>query len=379
MAKRASRQADPPREPAPAVTLLPQILGQPGAIATLTAAMDAQRIHHAWIFHGPAGVGKATTARAFAATLLDPTSSPSPDGIYEPDRASPVHQLVRAGSHPDLHVVTKELASFSRDRDTRSRKQSVIPVDVVREFLIEPAGRTGHGSTGSDAQPTMASKVLIVDEAHLLNLAGQNAVLKTLEEPAPGTIIILVTSNEDRLLPTVRSRCQRVAFRPLDDGAMEAWLARAQIDRPLPAWLDAYAEGSPGTVLGAIQADLASWHHALEPMLRAAARGVHDASMATAIASLVDAWASAFVASNPNASKDAANKAGASQMLRFLAAHARAQLRGAIERSDEPERWLAWLDAIALAEQRLASNVRLVFAIEELAATWVEAARSEPV
>src|SRR5690606_4650358 len=120
-----------------------------------------------------------------------------------------------AWPHPDLHVVTKELARYSEDRSTRERKLTQIPVDVLRTELIEPvyrAAQMGHG------------KVFIVDEAELLNDAGQNAMLKTLEEPPAGTTIILVTSIQDRLLPTIRSRCQRVAFVPLPDSVVSRWL-----------------------------------------------------------------------------------------------------------------------------------------------------------
>lgn len=355
---------------------LAQILGQDHAISMLCDAMASGRVHHAWIFHGPAGVGKCTTAMALAATLLDPTSRRRDAGTFEPDPASPVQRLIRAGSHPDLHVISKELASFSRDRETRQRKQTVIPIDVVREFLVEPASRTGHGIAAQTGRSAMASKVLIVDEAHLLNLTGQNAVLKTLEEPAPGTVIILVTSNEDRLLATVRSRCQRVAFRPLDEHALDSWLDGARVDRPLPAWLIAFASGSPGAVVTAIEGDLASWHRTLEPLLAQAERGRHCAEFAPQVAQLVETWATRFVESRPSASKDAANKAGADQMLRFLAQHTRGRLHEALDQNASAEPWLSWLDAIALAEQRIGANVRLPFAMEELSARWVDAARA---
>ena len=73
------------------------------------------------------------------------------------------------------------------------------------------------------------------------------ATLKLLEEPPAGTVIILVTTREDRLLPTIRSRCQRVAFAPLDDQAMQSWLASADlaVDPESRRWIERFAEGSP--------------------------------------------------------------------------------------------------------------------------------------
>ncbi|MEL7087151.1 MAG: hypothetical protein AAGL98_01715, partial [Planctomycetota bacterium] len=220
------------------------ILGQTHALDQLHAQLTSGRVHHAQIFHGPAGVGKFTTALALAKVLLCHaperdlagrvtacggcvsclTFRPAPEEAG-PDATPGAGAGAAAGAgagagafpgvaHPDLHVVNKELARYSDDRQVRDRKLTSIPVDVLRTALIEPAylgAQLNHG------------KVFIVDEAELLNAAGQNVLLKTLEEPPTpddntgggGTTIILVTANEDRLLPTIRSRCQRIAFVPL--------------------------------------------------------------------------------------------------------------------------------------------------------------------
>jgi DNA polymerase-3 subunit delta' len=154
-------------------------------------------------------VGKFTTALAFAAVILDPSSQPDLSGVIEPDPESASQQLLAAGTHPDLHIITKELAVVSRVDSVRDSKQRNIAKAVLEEFLLEPAARTGS------MNGALASKVFIVDEAELIDGVGQNSLLKTLEEPAPGSVIILVTANEERLLPTIRSRCQRVGFAPL--------------------------------------------------------------------------------------------------------------------------------------------------------------------
>src|SRR5690606_31622066 len=118
------------------------------------------------------------------------------------------------------------LAAYSEHDATRRAKQRNIPLAVLQEYLIEPAQLAGSGRSGA-----IASKVFVVDEAELMRSGsneGQNAILKTLEEPPAGTIIILITSREEALLPTIRSRCQRVRFDSLSDADMQAWLDRAE-------------------------------------------------------------------------------------------------------------------------------------------------------
>ena len=156
-------------------------------------------------------------------------------------------------------MVVKELALYSDSKQMRDRKLLRIPVEVVREALIEPAYRgsqLGHG------------KVFILDEAELLNLEGQNALLKTLEEPPPGTTIILITSSEERLLPTIRSRCQRTAFVPLPAQAVAAWLkayAPEMSDGEEGGWLVRFASGSIGRAKLAVDYDLTAWSRTVLP------------------------------------------------------------------------------------------------------------------
>ncbi len=178
------------------------ILGQPHAIELLQSALQTDRLHHALIFHGPKGVGKFTTARALAAILLcHEVAKKAASSFLPPVRACGTCRscaALRAGSHPDDHVITKELARFSSDAAVRDRKLMTIPTAVLRENLIEPV----------NLAPRLGShKVFVVDEAELLDSVSQNILLKTLEEPPAGTYVILVTDAEDRLLPTIRSRC----------------------------------------------------------------------------------------------------------------------------------------------------------------------------
>jgi DNA polymerase-3 subunit delta' len=346
---------------------LRDILGQPAAVANLCAALRSGRVHHAWIFHGPEGVGKRTAAEAFGAALLDSTTRERECGLFEPDPDTETQRLVAAGTHPDLHVITKELARFSDDRAVRERKLISIPREVIDQHLIGPAQLAP--SMRSNAR---ATKVFIVDEAELLNATTQNAVLKTLEEPPAGAVIILVTSSEERLLPTIRSRCQRVAFGPLDEGAMKAWMQMHGISAPATrgagAWAASFAAGSPGRLTQALEGGMAEWGRALEPMLAAADRGEYDAGLGASMAELIDGWAKAWVDAHEGASKDAANKAGAARLLGMLAERSRLMLRDVATRGGDPDPALAALDLIEATRRDIESNVNQKQAFEHLAA-----------
>tara|TARA_R110002072_G_scaffold271010_1_gene430827 strand:+ start:42450 stop:43622 length:1173 start_codon:yes stop_codon:yes gene_type:complete len=349
---------------------LGNVVGQPRAIEILQHSMQSQRVHHAWIFHGPQGVGKFTAAVAWAATILDPSSAPDLSGQISPDPESHVQGLLKAGTHPDLHVVKKELARYHDEKKIRDAKLSTIPKAIVDEHLIEPA--TLAPTMKSDS---IAGKVFIVDEAELLdrsptNAPVQNAILKTLEEPPPGTVIILVTSSEDRLLPTIRSRCQRVAFVPLDDDAMRAWVNTQNLDLDPNEhhWLMQYAAGSPGRFLGAIEGGLYQWHTRIEPMCVQADRGSHSISLGTTMGELVDAWASGWVKQGEklgeNRSKEAANRKGADQMFALIAQRARKGLRD----PSTTNRALHSIDCVERAKGELNTNVQVKFVMEHLAA-----------
>jgi DNA polymerase-3 subunit delta' len=349
----------------PAPVPLGSIIGQDRALSTLRAAASADRIHHAWIFDGPAGVGKFTAALAFAALILDPTTAPDLSGELAPDPESEAQALLRAGSHPDLHVVTKELARFSASDTVRRAKQRSIPVDVLRQFLIEPA------SLKSVRKGGLAAKVFIVDEAELLAPVGQNALLKTLEEPAPGTVIILVTSAADRLLPTIRSRCNRAAFAPLSEQDMLSWLKRSELDLSSAEkdWLLRFAGGAPGQARLAAETGLLEWRAPLKDVVDRIAAGRAPVGFGAQAHQLVKEWAEAWVSSRPHASKDAANKAGVSYLVRALSADLRSRLREDVD----PERIALAIELLADAQRDIEMNVQPIFALDNWAAQAVHA------
>lgn len=353
---------------------LSSLIGQQRAIDTIRRAIASERVHHAWIFHGPPGVGKFTAALAFASIILDPTSAANFGGDVEPDPDSRTQALLRAGAHPDLNVVVKELARFSRDDKVRANKLTNIPNEVVKEFFVEPATRTGQVSGGA-----RAGKVFIIDEAELLDPTAQNTILKTLEEPAPGTVLILVTSAEHLLLATTRSRCQRVGFVSLDDASMRSWLKRSGQEIP-PAeltWLLAFAHGSPGRFLKARQGGFYDWHLTLAPMLETSLQGRFVPELGATMHQMVEKWAKANVDESDeagvNASKQAANRVGMEEMFRLVAdfitraLHASAMGAACSMRLD-PEAAASAIDAVREAEARADANVNMQFVFEGLAA-----------
>ncbi|MGE3108454.1 MAG: ATP-binding protein [Phycisphaerales bacterium] len=348
------------------VLSLDEIIGQEAAVRTLRSALSGGRLHHAWIFSGPQGVGKFTTAVAFAAMLLDTDLSADLAGRLASDPDGATQRLMRAGTHPDFHVVTKELARVSRNDRVRDQKQISIPKEVVEEFLTEPASRTRVRIGES-----IAGKVFIIDEAELLNAASQNVLLKTLEEPPAGTVIVLVTSIEDRLLPTIRSRCQRVQFSPLSDGRMRGWMKREgmSVGADEEQWLVRFGAGAPGMVRLALEHELLKWDESLRPLLSGAEEGRYAVQFGPTMHHLVDGQAAAWVKRYPEASKDAANKAWARRLLGYLGEHYRGRLSASASGTGGPGvgRCVSSIDAIAQAEEELGTNVNMQFVFENLA------------
>jgi len=343
--KAATREPDPLPERAVAAGSLGDVLGHDDAVAFLRKTLTAGRVPHAWMFQGPPGVGKRTLALAFGAALLTPDSGADGEEARE---------LLRSGAHPDLTLITKELASYSEDAGVRSRKQRNISIDLLREFFDPAVARTSSLPGG------LAAKVCVIDEAQLLAREGQNHLLKTLEEPPPRTVIILVADRPHDLLPTIHSRCQRLRLGPLDDESMLRWLgSRASIGDQERSNVMRLAEGSPGMAGLMLSTGAALWPETIEPLVASAVAGRDDGSLAEACVKLAGDWSEAWVKTHPAASKDAANRTAHGLALGVIAAWARQRLR-----TDEvsPDA----LDSIAECSRLLARDVQPKFAYEVL-------------
>ena len=164
-----------------------ELVGQDHIVQTLRNAIESKRIAHAYLFVGPRGTGKTSSARLFAKSL-NAEGGPS----VAPDNDSEISQAIMNGSCMDVIEI-----------DGASNNS----VDQVRELR-------------EDCQyaPTQCNyKIYIIDEVHMLSTAAFNALLKTLEEPPPHVIFIFATTESHKVLPTIVSRCQRFEFRPIAD------------------------------------------------------------------------------------------------------------------------------------------------------------------
>jgi DNA polymerase-3 subunit delta' len=191
-------------------------------------ALSRSRMHHAWLLTGPEGVGKASFAYRVARRLLGAKADPAL-GALGSRIDDPVSRQVAARSHPDLMILER------MGDDGKLRK--VIPVDEARRlpefFANTPA--------------TAPFRVAIVDAADDLNVNAANALLKTLEEPPKRGVLLLVSHSPGRLLPTIRSRCRQLRFRPLPQDAVADWVgARVGASADDAQRLAAMSGGAPG-------------------------------------------------------------------------------------------------------------------------------------
>lgn len=176
------------------------LVGHAEATQALRDAEEGGRLHHAWLLGGPAGIGKATLAYRFARWLLAPPAEreTGTDGLGV-DPASRTARQIVAGAHPNL-VVLERLPATGDKAAPRT-----IGVEAVRKAF-------GFFSTTAAGE---GRRVCIIDSVDDLTTQAANALLKTVEEPPPRSLILLVSHSPQRVLPTIRSRCRRLILSPL--------------------------------------------------------------------------------------------------------------------------------------------------------------------
>lgn len=209
-------------------------------------AFSAGKMPHAYIFAGMEGVGKFKTAREWAKLLL--CKNPGTENDFADScGACQSCRLFEAGSHPDFYHVYKELVEFTRE--PKGRKTPVdLPIDVIREFLIEKVF----------TKPTLSQrKVFVVGEAEKLNASSQNALLKVLEEPPQYCCIILLCTRMEKLLPTTKSRCQTVRFGPIEEDRIIEKLKEMHLEQKQAQYFARLSQGSLGTACRWAQLELA--------------------------------------------------------------------------------------------------------------------------
>lgn len=233
-------------------------LGNDAAHQAFAAAMASGALHHAWLFAGPEGIGKATFARAAALRLLAQGAGADLPPGFEVPESDTQRKLIAAGSHPDYRELTRQPKEGDKTGLDLARS---IPIAQVR--ALGPMFAT---------RPSMSDRrVVIIDSVDDLERPGaSNALLKNLEEPPQGTIFLLISHAPGRLLPTIRSRCRQLRFDPLSDATMTSVLEHL-LPSADPAELTALvgvAHGSPGRALGFAGLDLAALDQALAVIAR---------------------------------------------------------------------------------------------------------------
>ena len=209
-----------------------RLIGHDQARAAWRDALDGERMHHAWLLAGKAGLGKMQFALAAARELVG--AAPGLD------------------QHPDIHVLTH----LPKDDKEDKKREEGKPYETKRNIAIAQIRAMQQRLT---TRPTLGERrAIIIDPADDMERNASNALLKSLEEPPRGTYFLLVSHRPSRLLPTIRSRCRTLRFAALPDDAMQAILAERapNCDAATRSAAIAAAAGSPGRALGFIASGL---------------------------------------------------------------------------------------------------------------------------
>ncbi|WP_347343324.1 DNA polymerase III subunit delta' [Lujinxingia sediminis] len=214
-------QAPTPRSPS--VRKWSELLGNSRTRQVLTQAMSSGRMHHAYLFSGPTGVGKYTTALSFAASLN--CLEHAGDVLEDACMRCTACKRIEASQHPDVLEIAPSGNFIKIDQIRAIQKAALSPPYEARY------------------------RAVLIDQAHAMTEEGANALLKTLEEPSARTLLFLITDQPHRLLDTIISRCQRLRFGALSDDEVARALPdvlEEPADEALLKVAAGYGEGSLG-------------------------------------------------------------------------------------------------------------------------------------
>jgi DNA polymerase III delta' subunit len=264
--QREGKRAAAAAEPAPAVRLAPP-LGQGVLLAAWVARARALRLPHAVVVEGARGSGKTTVLQWLAAALLCPSEldTEGPCGVCR------TCLRVAADLHPDLHVITR-----AQDEDDHKQEK--------KSFYVLKVGQIRAAQDRLTRSPVEGrARVLVIADADTMEEEAQNALLKTLEEPGRDTFLLLEAARPEQLLPTVRSRVQRLRVLPLADAVLAEEIRRRIA--PPPQRLEAavaLAAGSLGLGLLAGTERVVQLHDLVRAVL-ATTQGLRPVATARAV------------------------------------------------------------------------------------------------
>jgi DNA polymerase III subunit delta' len=229
------------------------LVGQQHAHRILSGALRSGRVSHAYLFVGPAGVGRMATARAFAQALLCAQGGDDACGACGPCRKA------AAGTHPDLRVITP-------GRTDSGAERRGVAIDQIRDLKRDAAYPPYEGRW----------KIYIIEDTDQMRAEAANSLLKVLEEPSASTVIILLSTSTEALLPTLVSRAQLVRFTLVSaEEIAKALVSRAGLPIDRARFLAAMARGRPAAAFEAAGAGDEPFARRLEVLttLRAVQRG----------------------------------------------------------------------------------------------------------
>ncbi|MBO9478084.1 DNA polymerase III subunit delta' [Shimia sp. R11_0] len=255
--------ADPQHEPdrvegAPHPRETDHLYGQAGAEDDFLTAFNSNRLHHGWLISGPMGVGKATLAWRIARFLL---SQPAEGGggmfatealehtSLTVDSEHPVAHRIRALSEPGVFLLRRGFAGSTDSAREKSRQDGKFAAEI-RVNEVRELSSFLHMSMADGGR-----RVVIVDSADEMNVNAANALLKMLEEPPARTVMLLISHQPSRLLPTIRSRCRELRLHPLSPDDMHLALQQAGFEAGESPALSEMAGGSVGEALRILQQD----------------------------------------------------------------------------------------------------------------------------
>jgi len=210
------------------------LIGQDEAVKLFLSAYNSGSLHHGWLITGDEGIGKATFAYKIARFLLSAEAGKTYNSL-DIDINSPIFAQVAQRSHPDFKVLERDYTETDKKKLIKAinqgeavdeemkqglKRSAVIKVEDVRDtvsFLLKKSFNDNW-------------RVVIVDSTDDLNTSSANALLKILEEPPAKSILLLISHNPGKLLPTIRSRCAKLALKPLKNEEVASLLRRYQPD-----------------------------------------------------------------------------------------------------------------------------------------------------
>jgi DNA polymerase-3 subunit delta' len=262
----------------------PRVIGQQRVKATLLSALRTGRLAHAYLFYGGEGVGKDATALELARVIHCEHGGEEACGVC----ASCVH--IDTLQHPDVHLVCALPVGKNEDADdSPTAKLTEQEIDTIQEELRNKGADPYHRITIPRAniikinsvravrrESSMSTaggrrKVFVISDADCMGEEAANTLLKTLEEPAGNTMLILTTAHRDTLLPTILSRCQNVRFDRLTEPDIRtALLERKGVDPRQAELVARLADGSYTRALALLTEDVDEWRRDVLAFVRSA-------------------------------------------------------------------------------------------------------------